>query len=146
SNIRAASDASGAENRSAIDRSREGRPAMSTLTRRLVGLMWLAVLVGAGFALIRIGRYGLTIFVLFPVFLGALTSWVFRPTSGSQAAGWGALATVAALFSLLLVSWEGLFCIAMAAPLALPLGALGGWLVYRGGTSKTATRSITMLL
>lgn len=119
---------------------------MSTHTRRLVGLLWLAVLVGAGFALIRIGTYGLTIFVLFPVFLGALASWVFRPSSGSEAAGWGALATLAGLFSFLLAGAEGAACLLMAAPLALPLGALGGWLVYRGGSSKSATRGITMLL
>jgi hypothetical protein len=119
---------------------------MSTRTRRLVGLLWLAILVGVGFALIRIGTYGLTIFVLFPVFLGALASWVFRPSSGSEAAGWGALATLAGLFSFLLAGAEGAGCLMMAAPLALPLGALGGWLVYRGGSSKSAARSITMLL
>jgi hypothetical protein len=119
---------------------------MSTRTRGLVGLLWLVVMIGAGFALVRIGTYGLTIFALFPVFLGALSSWVFRPSSGSLAASWGALATLAGLFSFLLAGAEGAVCLAMAAPLALPLGALGGWLVYRGGSSKTAARSLTMLL
>jgi hypothetical protein len=103
-------------------------------------------MVGVGFALIHIGTYGLTIFVLFPVFLGALSSWAFRPSSGSLAAAWGALAALFALLSFLLLGAEGAVCIAMAAPLALPLGALGGWLVYRGGSSKAASRSMTMLL
>jgi len=108
--------------------------------------MWLAVMIGVGFALIRIGSYGLTIFVLFPVFLGALSAWTFRPVSGGQAAGWGALAVLLALFSLLLLGAEGAVCVAMAAPLAVPLGALGGWLVYRGGSSQAVSRSMTMLL
>src|SRR5450755_3685245 len=119
---------------------------MSTQMRRLVGLLWLAVMVGVGFALIRIGSYGITLFVLFPVFLGVLASWVLQPVSGGRAAGWGALAAFLGLFSLLLLGAEGAVCIAMAAPLALPLGALGGWLVYRGGSSKAASRSMAMLL
>jgi hypothetical protein len=109
-------------------------------------LAWLAVLIGVGYALIHMGTYGLTIFVLFPVFLGALSSWVFRPATGSQAAGWGALAALAGLLLFLLAGAEGAVCLMMAAPLAVPLGALGGWLVYRGGSSKVAKGSITMLL
>ncbi len=119
---------------------------MSDRMRRVVGLIWLAVLFGAGYALIHIGTYGLTIFVFFPVFLGALSSWVFRPVSGSLAATWGLLAALAGLLSFLLAGAEGAVCLVMAAPLALPLGALGGWLVYRGGSSKVAKGSITMLL
>ncbi len=119
---------------------------MTMRTRGLVGMLWLAVLAGVGFALVHIGTYGLTIFVLFPVFLGALSSWVFQPSSGSLAATWGALAALAGLFSFLLAGAEGAMCIAMAAPLAFPLGAFGGWLVYRGGSSKKATRGMTMLL
>src|SRR5436190_4756779 len=119
---------------------------MSTLMRRIVGLIWLTVLVGVGFALIHKGSYGLTIFVLFPVFLGALTSWVFRPTSSGEATSWGALAVVAGLFSMLLMGSEGLICIAMAAPLAMPLGAFGAWLVYRAGSPNLGTRGVAMLL
>jgi len=119
---------------------------MSTLTRGLVGSLWLVIMVGVGFALIHVGSYGITLFVLFPLFLGALASWVFQPVSGGRAAGWGALAALLALLSFLLLGAEGAACIAMAAPLALPLGALGGWLVYRGGSSKAASRSMTMLL
>jgi hypothetical protein len=119
---------------------------MNTFTRGLVGSLWLVIMVGVGFALIRVGSYGITLFVLFPVFLGALASWVFQPVSGGRAAGWGALAALLALLSFLLLGAEGAACIAMAAPLALPLGALGGWLVYRGGSSKAASRSMTMLL
>jgi hypothetical protein len=34
----------------------------------------------------------------------------------------------------------------MVMPLALPLGALGGWLVYRGSPSNVTKGSIAMLL
>ena len=41
---------------------------------------------------------------------------------------------------------EGAISIAMAAPLAVPLGALGGWLVHRGGYVKQSSGSIAMLI
>ena len=52
-----------------------------------------------------------------------------------------------ALGSFLIVGVEGLICIVMTLPLAVPLGALGSWLVYRAETSRSATRGgIAMLL
>ncbi len=61
---------------------------MSLYVRRLVGLVLLIILSGSGFALLRRGMYGLTIFILFPVLLGALASWVFRPATGARAEDW----------------------------------------------------------
>jgi hypothetical protein len=119
---------------------------MSTTARRFVGLLLLIILIGAGFALLHRGVYGFTIFFLFPVLLGGLASWVFRPPTGARAAGLGAVTVMAALCSLLLMGWEGLICIAMALPLALPLGAFGGWLVYRARSSSLAAPNVAMLL
>src|SRR5881394_4190352 len=119
---------------------------MNTLARGGVGLGLLTFLGALGWALIHKGSYGLTIFVLFPILLGGLTCWVFRPSSSGEAASWGALSTLAALFSFLLVGAEGAICIAMAAPLAMPLGAFGGWLVYRAGSPNLGTRGVAMLL
>ena len=104
---------------------------MSTIARRLVGLL-LAVLLVAGVAgLLRAGIYGWTIFVLCPVVLGGLGAWAFRPGT-KTAAG----------FLLLVFGLEGLLCILMS----LPLGALGGWLVWQARTSRSAARGATMLL
>jgi hypothetical protein len=115
--------------------------------RCFVGLLLLAVLVAGGVGLLHSGTYGLTIFILFPVLLGGLASWVFRPTTGSKAAALGALAVVVGLCSLLIVALEGLGCIVMTLPLAVPLGALGSWLVYRAQSSRLATGSgVAMLL
>src|SRR5712692_9351214 len=98
---------------------------MSTLARWFVGLLLLAILVAGGIALLHRGMYGLTIFMLLPVLLGGLASWVFRPATGGRAAALGVLTVMAALCSLLILGSEGLVCIMMTLPLASPLGALG---------------------
>ena len=98
---------------------------MSTRARSLVGLVLLLVLIFGGVALLQAGVYGWTIFVLFPLGVGALATWVLRPPTGARAAGLGAIAVAAATCSLLLLGLEGLLCVVMCLPLAMPLGALG---------------------
>ena len=115
--------------------------------RGLVGLLFLGTLISGGLALLHTGAYGLTIFISLPILLGGLASWVFRPTSGGRAARLGAMTVLVALCSLLAIGLEGLICIAMAMPLALPLGALGSWLVYRAEPSGLDMRGgVAMLL
>jgi hypothetical protein len=97
-------------------------------------------------ALIKQGAYGLTLFLLFPGFLGGLAAWMFRPATGSAAAGIGLLAAAAGTLSLLALGIEGAVCIVMTLPLALPLGALGGWLVYWGEHSTQAARKGASML
>ena len=58
---------------------------MSKPARIVVGLL-IAILFAGAIALLRLGVYGWTVFVIFPILLGALASWVFRPTTGGQAA------------------------------------------------------------
>ena len=118
----------------------------SAAARRVVGLLILAVLIACGIALLRSGVYGWTIFVVFPVILGGLGSWVFRPTSGGQAAAIGAVTVAAAACSLLLLGLEGVICVGMALFLCGPLGALGGWLIYCAEPSIMATRGGAALL
>lgn len=72
--------------------------------------------------------------------------WNFRPQSGGQAACRGALSLLVGLCLFFLIGTEGAICIVMAAPLALPLGALGGWLAYRERSSKRSGGHITMLI
>ncbi len=114
--------------------------------RHFAGLVILAVLVAGGLWALRGGLYGLTIFMLIPMLLGGLASWVFRPATGAKAAGFGSLAVMVALCSLLVLGREGLTCIAIALPLAMPLGALGGWMVYRARSSRLAPGGAVMLL
>jgi len=120
---------------------------MSRAARAWIGLALLAGLTAGGYGLVRSGAYGLTVFVFAPVALGALASWVAQPESGARSAGVGALAVLAALFSMLLAGSEGLICLFMAAPLALPLGALGGYAAYRARrVNATPASSVAMLI
>ena len=101
---------------------------IGTPSRGQVGLVLFAALIGAGISLIETGTYGWTIFVLLPVFLGALWCRSFQPQTGGQAALRGALTALVALSLFFLLGVEGAICIIMTAPIALPMGALGGWL------------------
>jgi len=122
--------------------------ASRTLFRRgWYAAAFFVLLVGGGFVLFGRGAYGLTLFVLIPVFLGGLASWAFHPATRWRAAGVGALAVLAALVAFLFAGRDGLICIAMAVPLAVPLGGLGGWLVYESRDSRRAARGgVAMLL
>ena len=111
-----------------------------------IALVMFGILAGVGALLVRSGLYGMTIFVLLPVFLGGYAVWTFRPQSGGQAALRGALSALIALLLFFLMGAEGLICIIMTAPIALPMGALGGWLAYRGRSVKQSSGSITMLI
>jgi hypothetical protein len=120
---------------------------LRTRARYFIGLVFLAILIAGGLGLVHEGMYGLTIFILWPVLIGGLASWVFRPTTAWRAARSGGLAVMAASCLLLLVRMEGLVCIVMTLPLALPLGALGSLLAYYAEPSGAAARGgVAMLL
>ena len=119
---------------------------MTRLERALIGLVLISLLGVAGFLLLHTGLYGLSIFVVAPVALGGVAAWIFQPDTGAAAAGLGVLAVFVACTAFLAFGQEGLICIAMALPLAGPLGALGGWFVYRVGRSRRIARGAAMLL
>jgi len=119
---------------------------MRTPARLVVGLLFFGLLVASGLALLQRGIYGWTIFALSPFFLGGLTSWIVRPSSALKAAGLGALSVTVALALLLLLGGEGLGCIAMVLPLALPLGALGALVVYGTASSRPSVHAAAVVL
>lgn len=119
---------------------------MNRATRVLIALPLCGILVAAGIALLQSGIYGLTIFVIHPILLGALSSWVKQPETGREAVWWGIWPVLAANILLLAIGIEGLICIAMCLPLTLPLGGLGGWLTYRCGSSALAARGGAAML
>ncbi|HEV7280260.1 MAG TPA: hypothetical protein VGN57_08620 [Pirellulaceae bacterium] len=95
------------------------------------------VVAGTGVALLMIGigvyafdAYGASLFFGTPVVMGAVGGAIYNFRSPR---GWGAsilvgvLTIVLAGLSLLIFALEGIICLAMAAPLTLPLGALGGF-------------------
>jgi uncharacterized protein YndB with AHSA1/START domain len=120
---------------------------MSLFVRCVIGLILLGVLFASGAGLMQAGLYGLSVFIVHPFALGALTCWVFRPAR-SRAAGWyGSFAVLFAALSLLPLRMEGAICIAISLPLTLPLGAMGGWYAHRAITDTTAARGgLAMLI
>jgi hypothetical protein len=114
--------------------------------RAVVGLLLLTALAGAAVGLLNNGTYGFSIFILTPATVGALAAWIVRPATTAQAAALGASATVLAVLSLLAVGSEGMMCILMALPLAVPLGVTGSLLIYKANSPQTATSSSAILL
>jgi uncharacterized membrane protein YhaH (DUF805 family) len=73
--------------------------------------------------------YGASLFIGTPLLMGAAAGYLHNRTqtrSGLSSVGIGTLAVLFGMCSLLLFALEGVVCIAMAAPLLLPLGAFGG--------------------
>lgn len=118
---------------------------MTSAKRLLAGALVGLVLVGLGLLMIRTGTYGLTLFIALPLAVGAFGAWATKPKTAAKAAVAGMVANLIASMGFLVAGFEGLICIAMALPLALPLGALGGWLAY-GPARKRALASGTAML
>jgi hypothetical protein len=119
---------------------------MSTRARVDIALVGVAILFASCIALLRVGLYGWTVFAVAPVLLGGLSTLLFPPTSPAQAAGTGALAILVTGFCIVLVRVEGAICLLMAAPLIVPLGALGGSLAFWAIHFHLRTRNLTILL
>jgi hypothetical protein len=114
--------------------------------RRFSSIPMLILFAVVGYVLVRTGIYGLTIFAVLPMGIGGAAVWVACPATGRGAAWTGALAVLAGLFLFLLLGMEGTICIFMTAPLALPLGAMGGWMAYRSMASKNRWRGAAAML
>jgi hypothetical protein len=119
---------------------------MSTSHRVLVAAVSSVFVILTGIMLLRAGVLGWTLFVLLPAFVGGTVSWVFRPNGAEKAAATGALAAVASTGLLLLLGLEGILCIVMAVPLAMPLGAIGGWCAYWAESSVSKMRNSAAML
>jgi hypothetical protein len=90
--------------------------------------------------------YGLTLFVAIPVLIGAIVAFICQPVSAGRAAFQGAVAVGCLTCGLIVIGVEGLICIAMTLPLAVPLGALGGAIAYRLQHGFSDTTSVSMML
>jgi hypothetical protein len=111
-----------------------------------MGFTMAGLLFAGGRALLHAGLYGFTIFLIAPLFLGAIACWIVRPVSAPRAAALGALTVLGALGLLLKVGIEGLGCLIMALPLVVPLGAVGSGLVYLSLRNRLLPGSATVLL
>ena len=78
--------------------------------RIIAALVLLIAIAGGGLALFHAGLYGLTLFILVPIFIGALGAWSTHPRTAGNAAAAGALTALIATSLLLVVGLEGLIC------------------------------------
>ncbi len=134
---------------SLIPRSRTGSAAVSIVLTSAIGLVF--VLLGTVYA----GAYGWSLFLGLPFCLGLFSVLVY---SYHERRRLGACLQVAVLpvgilgFALVAVAMEGVMCVVMAAPLALALTALGGWVGYLiqanhwGPTHAPAVMSMVLLM
>jgi len=89
----------------------------------LVGgcMLWLSAYLFAS--------YGASLFLGTPLLMGATAAYfdnLWHPGSFRRALGVGLLSVLFAEIAMLLFAVEGVICLAMAAPLILPVGAMGG--------------------
>jgi hypothetical protein len=120
--------------------------SVSGWKRAVVALQLIAALFWCGVLLLQYGVYGWTVFVIAPVCLGGIVAWAVRADNVWIAAGVGALAVGGATCLLLLLGMEGLWCVLVALPIMMPMGALGGWLAYALGSAWVSSRGVTALL
>jgi hypothetical protein len=118
---------------------------MTSANRLTIGALIGLALAGLGLLMIRSGTYGLTLFVMLPVAAGAFGAWLMKPKSAARAAFAGMAANMIASLAFLAAGSEGIICIAMALPLALPLGALGGVFVHWASRKRTLASGTAML-
>jgi hypothetical protein len=74
--------------------------------------------------------YSVGLFFGAPFIQGMLTGWMVnyhQKLSGGRTASYVLLSLLLTSAALVAFRWEGLICIAMAAPLAIPLGLFGGY-------------------
>lgn len=93
--------------------------------------------------------YGMTLFFATPLVMGVVAGFIFNkpvPRSVGATLGLTLLVMFAALASLLLFAVEGLICIAMAAPIVMPLVLLGGLLGKAVASARPGSASLTPLL
>lgn len=103
------------------------------------------LLLAAAGLLLHYGNYGLTLFVSIPILVGGTGAAIAQPKSAAGAAWAGVIACLVACVGLLIFAAEGLGCVVMVLPLLLPLGALGGVILYTLTHSKETVLSLALL-
>ena len=94
-------------------------------------------------------QYGWTLFVLVPVVTGFLATLVlarYRPITPGDAVMASVLSILLLGAALIACAIEGLVCLLMALPIALPLAMIGGGLAYFVNRSQIARHPATFLL
>jgi hypothetical protein len=117
---------------------------LSLEAARLLAAWAVLIAVAAGLTWLR--DYGVVLFAVLPLLMGALVQRT-RPAPTAQIARWqGGVTGAAGCLFFIVLGLEGLICVVMALPLAIPLGILGSWMTFRLRTSGTVPHATTLLL
>lgn len=84
-----------------------------------------------GTSIYLLSSYGASLFIGTPILMGACAAYLYNrsaPRSFAVSAGIGAIAALFGCLAMLLFALEGIVCLVMAAPILVPLAALGGLL------------------
>ena len=93
--------------------------------------------------------YGWGVFVGLPFVMGLVSAVTYGHHARRKASQCQAVACLSLAFSflfLLLLAIEGILCLAMAAPIALPLACLGGWVGYMIQNRSSFNPSLPLFL
>jgi uncharacterized membrane protein YhaH (DUF805 family) len=105
--------------------------------------------VSSWFAITVLGNYGSTLFLALPFFMGYIAAWLHgyrRPRSAGECYV-VALASIFLTAALIVaIAFEGIICVAMATPLAVPLALIGGHLAYLSQKSRALQAQPTTML
>src|SRR5690349_14501261 len=143
-----------------------GKPALHTTTAQAVAridpnhegtgmkmlwrLLWMcaawAALIAAAVTLARAGIYGVALFAFLPVVMRALVGWSRPVATIRQASMQGGLTAAIGCLFFIVIGLEGLICMVMALPLAVPLGMLGSCLSFLVRNRRMASRTTAALL
>jgi len=115
-------------------------------SRVAIGLVIAILLFVCAFWLAESGFYGWTLFAMVPMLVGAVAVGIVKPDSQSEAAGLGSTAAFVSTLVFLLAGLEGIMCVAMALPITVPFGALGGWLTYRLCIAKREAHGLALIV
>ena len=117
----------------------------------------LLLTVTAGLGVVLLGtkllvNYGWGLFVALPFTMGFASAWIYgtrQPRSLRGSVGVACLSSALLGMTMLAVAIEGLFCLIMSLPLALPLAAFGGacaYLIQRRRWAQSANPAFLSLL
>lgn len=121
--------------------------AMARLMAAATGISVAVLAVGVGVQTVR--SYGAWLFVLTPFAMGASTAFVYNRWRGVNAGGSTSLVLLAFVASgvvLMFVALEGLVCLLMAMPIALPLALLGGMVGRQAALSDAVAAPPAMFM
>jgi len=132
-------------------------PGESERRKAFRAVLWLVIAIAVCTLMVWLGTermktYGLGLFIALPFCLGFLSVLIYD-SDGERTArtcmGIAALSVVVLGVALLAFAMEGLICLMMALPLALPLALLGGaiaWSIQDGIGAREGTAAMLILM